>query len=585
MTQTLSEETPEPLISEAETDLAAEDQDLTDSSNLTPQSDERLATPLLAHTKAPFTRGWGGMLAGVGIGVVITSLAMQGMTRHPDAPGTPEPGISVISSAATVGTVPTVTIASVESTLVNRTLDATGTVMATDLLPILPQTTGLQIQQVLVDEGDVVTTGQVMAVLDDAVLRTQLDQAQAQLESAKAALVQAQVQVQQSRSNQRETEAGREQSRATVEQAQAGIAQAEARVMKAEAEVSQAQAGVEQARAGIAQAQARLEQAQRELERSQNLADQGVISRQDLEIRRTDVRTAQEDVNRALEELTKAQKEVYKAEEEVRVAQANVRTAQANLKTAQAGVSSSQAKVETAITSIESNLANVKNAEANVRSYSAQVERLQTQLQQTLVRAPRNGVVAERMARVGDVTGNEALFSLIRDQQLELHLRVPETQLPAIKIGTAVKVTSDADSRIQVEGRVKEIAPLVDAQSRQATVKIDLPANELLRPGMFLRGAVTTERSPGLVIPAQAVLPQGEGRALVYVLGSDNTVKGVPVEVGEVMGEVTDLAMAKVEVKQGLKPGDKVVVAGAGYLKDGDRVEVVDQRFKFTVDS
>ena len=79
-----------------------------------------------------------------------------------------------------------VTVAPVELAKVERTLDATGSVVAFDLLPVLPQANGLQIQQVLVDEGDRVTIGQVMAVLDDSVLKSQINQAKSQVQSARS---------------------------------------------------------------------------------------------------------------------------------------------------------------------------------------------------------------------------------------------------------------------------------------------------------------------------------------------------------------------------------------------------------------
>jgi HlyD family secretion protein len=112
------------------------------------------------------------------------------------------------------------------------------------------------------------------------------------------------------------------------------------------------------------------------------------------------------------------------------------------------------------------------------------------------------------MARRGDVTSNSnKLFSIIANGELELHVKVPETQLPVVKIGASVDVTSDADSRIQLTGTVREISPLLDADSRQATVKVSLPGSDLLRSGMFLRAALTTSTTEGLTVPAKAVYP------------------------------------------------------------------------------
>jgi RND family efflux transporter MFP subunit len=138
-----------------------------------------------------------------------------------------------------------------------------------------------------------------------------------------------------------------------------------------------------------------------------------------------------------------------------------------------------------------------------------------------------------------------------------------------VQIGATAKITSDSDRRVSLQGRVREIAPLVNAQSRQATVTIDLPNTNLLRPGVFARAAITTNTVPGIAIPAKAVVPQPDGTSTVFVLTNEGKVQGRPVEVGEILND------GRVEIKNNLKAGDRVIVAGAGYLKDGDRVQVI----------
>jgi RND family efflux transporter MFP subunit len=402
------------------------------------------------------SRGWlTPLLIGTGLGIAIA----VGGTRLLNRPANQNPSLTQPNPSQPASM--SVTVAPVESTRVARTLNVTGTVAARNLIPVLPQTAGLQVRQILVAEGDVVKQEQVLAVLDNSVLQAQLDQARAELEST--------------------------------------------------------QAGVGQRQAALAQARATQAEAERALERYQQLAKAGAISQQDLDTRATTAATARESV---------------------RVAQANINSAQ-----------------------------------ADVRSSRAQVEQLQTQLGQTLVRAPASGLVAEKTAQIGDVSnGTQRLFSIIQNGSLELQAQVPATQLPQVQTNAPAQITYDADPRVRLQGRVREIAPLVDAQSRQATVKIDLPATELLRSGMFARAAITTTTVPGITVPAKAVLPQPEGSAIVYLLVGEDTVQAQTVEVGEVVNG------GRVEIRNGLKPGDRVVVAGAGYLKDGDRVQVVGVR-------
>ena len=393
--------------------------------------------------------GWSGLLIGTGLGMAIAAGAMRFLAHSPAPPP---------HSPAQQSRGMSVTVVSVESSLIPSKLNVTGTVAARDLLPVLPEVTGLQIRQVLVEENDVVQAGQVMAVLDESVLQTQLDQAKAQLASS--------------------------------------------------------QAVVGQRQAALAQARATLVDAQRSLQRYQQLANQGAISTQDRDTRATTAATTQE---------------------AVRVAEANI-----------------------------------TSAEADVRNSAARVSQLRTQIGQTLVRAPDAGVVAEKIARVGDVTnGTQKLFSIIRNGTLELQAGVDSNkELPQVRVGAPVEITSDNDRRVHLQGKVREIAPLVDAQSRKATVKIDLPPTSLLRSGVFARAAITTSSATGLTLPAQSVQAQADGSSIVFLLTADSKVHAQPVKAGDIVSG------NRVEIRDGLKTGDRVVVAGAGYLHDGDRVQV-----------
>ena len=152
---------------------------------------------------------------------------------------------------------------------------------------------------------------------------------------------------------------------------------------------------------------------------------------------------------------------------------------------------------------------------------------------------------------------------------MELLLKVPQTQLSQIRPGQEVQITSDADSQMRLSGSVREIDPMLDEKTRQATVKVDLAEIGRLQPGMFLKAVITTGSYTGLTIPAKAIVSQPNGSAIVYVLQPDNTVKALPVQVGEI------LSGDRVEIKSGLSASDRVIIKGAPFLKDGDKVQVM----------
>ena len=210
-----------------------------------------------------------------------------------------------------------------------------------------------------------------------------------------------------------------------------------------------------------------------------------------------------------------------------------------------------------------------------MRSKQADVTRLTTQLDQTQVLAPTNGIIAEKTATVGDTANaGTPLFKLISGDQLELAVKIPQTQLSQVNLGAPVQITSDSDAALQLEGNVLSIDPTVDPQTRQATVKVGLPQSDRLRPGMFLKAAIVTGSRQGVVVPAEAVLPQSDGGFVVYTLTADGKAQAQTVEVGDRPPAQGDQP-AQIEIKSGLQANVPVVVEGASYIQDGDTVEVV----------
>ncbi|MEC4805724.1 MAG: efflux RND transporter periplasmic adaptor subunit [Jaaginema sp. PMC 1079.18] len=312
----------------------------------------------------------------------------------------------------------------------------------------------------------------------------------------------------------------------------AQLAQANAAVQQAEARVAELRAGsrseeIAQAQAQVSEAQARADLAQERARRFSSLRNDGAIAQDQLD----EVLTEQRQANASLQQTQRRLEELQAGPRPEAIAQAQ---------------------------------AQLNQAQAQVRLATAQ-------LNDTVVRAPKSGQIAERNASVGDLTSSSnQLFQIIQNGRLELQLNVPETQLPQIKPGQTVQITNDADADFKITGKVREIDPLIDAESRQATVKVDVPSNPNLKPGMFLRAEIATKTAPGLTVPTDAIIPQSDGSGTAFVVQSDNTVKAQTVETGKILSD------NRIEIRNGLNPGDKIVVKGAPYLKEGDRVSVTN---------
>jgi membrane fusion protein (multidrug efflux system) len=157
--------------------------------------------------------------------------------------------------------------------------------------------------------------------------------------------------------------------------------------------------------------------------------------------------------------------------------------------------------------------------------------------------------------------------------------RLPERYQNRLAPGQGVQVQLDALPGKRYDARVVAIDPLLDANGRSISVRAEMPVapGDGLRPGMFARVLVVfSVDDRALVVPEEAVVPQG-GRQFVYVIDEQGqgdarkrVSRRVEVELGVRRG-------AEVQITQGLKAGDTVVVAGQQRLqRDGTAVRVVD---------
>ena len=208
-------------------------------------------------------------------------------------------------------------------------------------------------------------------------------------------------------------------------------------------------------------------------------------------------------------------------------------------------------------------------AQARVQSARAAVQLQTVRLSQTQIKSPDAGVISTRLATVGSVVnaGSE-LFRLIRQGRLEWRAEVTASDIGRIKIGSIVKITAASGQVLQ--GKVRMVAPSVDAQTRNALVYVDLPDQiGSARAGMYAKGEILLGQSQAMTVPQTAVVVR-DGFSYVYSVGSDNKVTQVKVQTGRLSGD-------RQEILSGLKTDERVVVSGGAFLNSGDTVRVVNQ--------
>ncbi len=208
------------------------------------------------------------------------------------------------------------------------------------------------------------------------------------------------------------------------------------------------------------------------------------------------------------------------------------------------------------------------SAQARVQSARALVQLQNVRLSQTQVRAPDAGVISARQATVGSVVGaGTELFRLIRQGRIEWRAEVTAAEIGRIQVGAPVQVK--AASGQQLQGKVRMVAPSVDAQTRNALVYVDLPAaTGSARAGMYAQGEIELGQSQALTVPQTAVVVR-DGFSYVYTVGGDQKVSQLKVQTGRQSGD-------RIEVTSGLKADARVVASGGAFLNHGDTVRVVD---------
>ncbi|WP_020179847.1 efflux RND transporter periplasmic adaptor subunit [Methylopila sp. M107] len=226
-----------------------------------------------------------------------------------------------------------------------------------------------------------------------------------------------------------------------------------------------------------------------------------------------------------------------------------------------------QAAARIAAARVDAQKQNLKVAQSEKNLADAQAREIAVRLARTEVKAPAAGVVATRTAQVGQIVGfaGQPLFKLVRDGAIELEAEATETRLHAVFAGQKARVEV-AGYPAPVDGVVRLVEPTVDRESRLGRIKIALPADKGLRPGLFARGRIETARREGVVIPQSALL-YGASGARVQVV-TDGRVADRAVRTG-----LTD--DVGVEILDGLKQGDEVVARAGGFLRDGDRIAAV----------
>jgi multidrug efflux system membrane fusion protein len=462
----------------------------------------------------------------------------------------------------------------------------------------------------LLQQGDFVRAGTLLAQVRQSDYAARVQQAQAQQAQMQAGVAQAlsgQAQAQaaeeQAAAGWQEAQAGQQASQAQVEEARAASQQAEQQIeaariaqQQAEQQRDEAQASVGQAQAGVAEAQAGLTRAHQDYTRAEALYKSESLTKTDYDAARANYDASQAKRQQAVQQVQQAQARRKEATSQIQAAQNKLEQAQTQLtaaqtkiaealaqdKTRQAQVAEAQARVRAAKSGLKTAQAQVQQAQAQGRGALAQLTSARIPFSDTGLRAPTSGVILDRHIEIGTLVQPGTLaFTLADVSRMKVVFGVPDVQVQTLRLGQRVPVHVDVLSQSALDGRITAISPAADSRTRVFNVEVTVPnPQQRLKVGMIATldlpgisdGSSAYTGSGGILVAGESLLhssDQPDGYAVMVI--SEENGKAVArrrdVQLGPVYGN-------QVAVR-GLKAGEQVITTGAAMVYDGEAVRVV----------
>jgi RND family efflux transporter MFP subunit len=213
--------------------------------------------------------------------------------------------------------------------------------------------------------------------------------------------------------------------------------------------------------------------------------------------------------------------------------------------------------------------------EAEVRGLEARVVEANIQLRDTTLYAPYDGVIAQRFVEEGqNVRAKEPVVRFQDTEEIEIVVDVPENVMAAeIRSADIVEMVAELSGApgLQFPVQIREVAQVADPTTQTFKVRAAMQAPEGIRvlPGMTATAKVTYRRAGVLgeriLVPISAVFKASTGEQVAWVITADQTVIRRAVKLGEATS-------SRIEILDGLRPGDRIAVAGVTHLREGMRV-------------
>ena len=260
--------------------------------------------------------------------------------------------------------------------------------------------------------------------------------------------------------------------------------------------------------------------------------------------------------------------------EQIRSLAAQVEVNRADAKLAQAQLDRARALVQRGFISqadIDQRIATRDAANARVNVASAQLAEQRARTGRLDIRAPAAGLVLTRDVEPGQIVGagNAVLFRIAKGGEMEMLAQVSEGDLATLRPGNSAMVTP-IGSKLQVAGRIWQVSPVIDPQTRQGVARIAIAYNPAIRPGGFASVTMVSGSASVPVLPESAVQSDEKGN-YVYVVNARSQAERRNVRVGQVSDQ-------GVSVTQGLTGAERIVASAGAFLTPGQKVRPEAQK-------
>jgi HlyD family secretion protein len=369
-------------------------------------------------------------------------------------------------------TAPVYMTAKVERGNLRNTVTATGTLQAVTTVQVGSQASGT-ISALYADFNSLVKKGQVVAQLDPAVSKAQVDQSRAALQQAQATL---------------------QLARAGVANSRAGVSDSQARATAAKSTVQNSQAGVSSSQANLAVLKAQQDDALSLLKQQESLLKSGVIAQRDYDTAKTSYQAAQARYNQAAAQVNMA---VYSEQS-----------------AAGAGIAQSQAQVQQSQAQVQQSQAQVQQAQAQVQQAQAALRLAEVNLTHTTIVSPIDGIVVSRTVDVGQTVAASlsapTLFTIANDlKQMQVIANIDQADIGLVEQAKSVKFAVDAFPGKDFDGKIQEMrlnpTNVQNVVTYNVVIDVSNPEQKL-KPGMTANLVVTIdERNNVLKVPNSAL--------------------------------------------------------------------------------